>query len=68
MLLFVIFASSDALDTHKTFKNVTKVAVVDEAKIFHIGEIVADIAGANHDTEEILGLDSMWLFGIGGGK
>lgn len=66
--MFVVFTSSNTFNAHEAFENVTEVTMMDEAQILHIGEIVAQIAGANHDAEEVLSLDSMWRFGVGGGK
>ena len=66
--MFVVFAGGDTFDTDQIFENVTEVTVMDEAKVFHIGEIIAEIACANHDAEKVLGLDSMGFCGIGGGE
>ena len=66
--MFVVFTSSNTFNAHEAFENVTEVTMMDEAQILHIGEIVAQIAGANHDAEEVLSLDSMRRFGVGGGK
>jgi len=55
--LFVVFAGGDAFDFDESLEDIAEFTVVDEAEVFDIGEIIADVASAEEDIKEVLGLD-----------
>lgn len=65
LLLFVVFTSGNVFNMDEIFENVAEIAMMNQTQIFHVGEIVAKVAGANHNAEQILSLDSMWFDSVG---
>lgn len=50
----IILAGSEALDFNNLFKDLTKFAMMHEAKILDVGERIANVANIDKNIEKIL--------------